>query len=297
MSIQSEINRISGAVSAAYTAVEEKGGTATSTKIDDLADAIGTISGGGPSSYGTATVADYAITWESQESWLVVEDSGLFSELVVKASRLSMLQGGSSWEPIFNPYVKGFYLNSINCSGNTGVNTSTLMNQYFETHPSAEEMPIFYSEDGINWKFDYISGGETLTDEIGDTTAFNAAFDLDYSTYGANATITVQQHVIELGGGGMEEGTPTFIHEDELANYGISISTWPDGVDAPNVNGTTNYTGEYEVTLTTPQEFADACMIKSMGSVYLESYWRLYKIGGYYVSDPSSVRNIESPLL
>lgn len=69
MSIQSEINRISGNVSDALDAIEAKGVTIpTGANSDDLANLIGQISGGGGGTGGTIT--------QDQDGYLVLSPDG-----------------------------------------------------------------------------------------------------------------------------------------------------------------------------------------------------------------------------
>lgn len=66
MSVADELTALSTNISSAYDAIETKGGTIPANKnTENLATAIGTISGGATKDYGTLTMADYTFTLAS----------------------------------------------------------------------------------------------------------------------------------------------------------------------------------------------------------------------------------------
>ena len=142
MSISSEINRISGNVSDALTAIANKGVTVPSgSNSDDLADLIGQISGGSPSYTwetewsGTVRIVDWG---EAPWYYVYLEDYFLDHSTIVQGETYRITWNGNQYvcvaQEILDTGGQGYVLgNAILDGGTTGNNEPFVAQQYFDT--------------------------------------------------------------------------------------------------------------------------------------------------------------------
>ncbi len=183
MSVATEIDRIKSKVSAAYTAVRNKGVTTSKTKIADLAGEISKIQTGKPEQ-------EKSVTITANKTTTVLPDSGkTLSKVIITTNVSGGGGGGGGYNAYFDSEWTGFYgsgrMGTVKITHADGTEETSTDNNLNSASYSNVVSVTFTETEGESWMITYEVNGnndnhlplasnstETLT-LTGDTTFLN----------------------------------------------------------------------------------------------------------------------------
>lgn len=157
MSVATEIDRIKSKVSAAYTAVRNKGVTTSKTKIADLAGEISKIQTGKPEQ-------EKSVTITANKTTTVLPDSGKTLSKVIITTNVSG-GGGGGYTVYFDSEWTGFYgsgrMGTVKITHADGTEETSTDNNLNSASYSNAVSVTFTETEGESWMITYEVNGNS----------------------------------------------------------------------------------------------------------------------------------------
>lgn len=165
MSVATEIDRIKSKVSAAYTAVRNKGVTTSKTKIADLAGEISKIQTGKPEQ-------EKSVTITANKTTTVLPDSGkTLSKVIITTNVSGGGGGGGGYNAYFDSEWTGFYgsgrMGTVKITHADGTEETSTDNNLNSASYSNVVSVSFTETEGESWMITYEVNGSSNNLSLG----------------------------------------------------------------------------------------------------------------------------------